>query len=238
VPGKGEDKWLLSPHNVFGLLSSESEGDDSTTTTTTTSFSAYGVFDGHGGKAASAFAARHLLPHVARAAERCSFVSGVSKQQQHHDKDAETPPQPWLAQDALAASLPWALKEGFASADAECRRRFPTSGTTATLAVQCGFYLVVGSVGDSHAFLDTGREVVQMSGNHRLEDSPSERARVLAEGGEFFFGFGRCVSSVIPPLPHRSKQALAHFQCELSCQKRCQNLKPPSVGAFFFLSGG
>jgi len=195
VPGKGEDKWLLAPHNVFALLPEEEkggQGDDNTTTLPSCSFSAYGIFDGHGGKAASAFAARHLLPHVARAAERCGAIEGVGSggggKDGGSDPAADAPdhvPFAQRAQDALAAALPWALRQGFLSADEECRRRFPTgSGSTATLAVQCGFLLAVASVGDSHAFLDTGKEVVQMSGNHRLEDSLQERKRVVAEGGE------------------------------------------------------
>ena len=251
VPGKGEDKWLLAPHNVFGLpLPTARAQDDLNPPAATASFSAYGIFDGHGGKAASAFAARHLLAHVARAAERCSAIDALrQQQQQQHQQQQQQSSRLLLAQDALAAALPWALREGFASADAECRRRFPTSGTTATLAVQCGFLLAVGSVGDSHAFLDTGKEVVQMSGNHRLEDSPAERARVLAEGGEcfFFLFFFFWLSSFPPPPPptpptplhpHRSKQAPASFLCGLTCQKRCQKRKPPSGGFFSYLWEG
>jgi len=293
VPGKGEDKWLLAPQNVFALLVEEGggggdgDGDEGgaagdgdggrpSVPPASCAFSAYGIFDGHGGKAASAFAARHLLPHVARAAERCSALSlptpptpdngaaagaaaasaaqnggggGAGTDDGEHDADQSgaATAAAWRAQDALAAALPWALREGFASADAECRRRHPSSGTTATLALQAGFVLAVGSVGDSHAFLDTGKEVVQMSGNHRLEDSPSERARVLAEGGESLFlhrflFFGSSCSSLPaekpgpslslgpcrPPLHPlfrtvRSKRPLIHNpQCELSCQKRCQ----------------
>lgn len=38
-------------------------------------------------------------------------------------------------------------------------------------------------MGDSMAFLDTGSEIVQVSSNHRVEDSPEDCARVLAKGG-------------------------------------------------------
>ncbi len=37
------------------------------------------------------------------------------------------------------------------------------SGTTATVAILIGWELIVASVGDSCAFLDTGSEVVQVS---------------------------------------------------------------------------
>ncbi|KIY94678.1 hypothetical protein MNEG_13285 [Monoraphidium neglectum] len=69
-------------------------------------------------------------------------------------------------------------------ADAECKRRFRKSGTTATLAVACGWELVVASVGDSCAYLDTGREILLVSANHRIDENADERARILAAGGE------------------------------------------------------
>jgi serine/threonine protein phosphatase PrpC len=55
-----------------------------------------------------------------------------------------------------------ALHRGFAHIDAECRRRFQKSGTTATLAVLVGWELIVASVGDSVAYLDTGAEILQV----------------------------------------------------------------------------
>jgi hypothetical protein len=72
-------------------------------------------------------------------------------------------------------------------ADAECKRRFRKSGTTATLAVVCGWELLVASVGDSCAYLDTGREVMMVSANHRIDDNAEEQARIIAAGG----GLGR-----------------------------------------------
>ena len=52
------------------------------------------------------------------------------------------------------------------------------SGTTATVAALVGWELVIANVGDSLAFLDTGSEVIQVSGNHRLDTSKSEQARL------------------------------------------------------------
>ena len=69
-------------------------------------------------------------------------------------------------------------------ADAEVKRRFRKSGTTATLAVVCGWELLIASVGDSHAYLDTGRETVLVSANHRIDDNEEERERIKAAGGE------------------------------------------------------
>lgn len=53
--------------------------------------------------------------------------------------------------------------------DADAQRRWPErGGTTATLAVVCGWELLVANVGDSCAYLDTGSEVLQVRNNHHL----------------------------------------------------------------------
>ena len=64
-------------------------------------------------------------------------------------------PAPGLAQACSAA---------FKAVDADAQRRWPErGGTTATLAVVCGWELLVANVGDSCAYLDTGSEVLQAS---------------------------------------------------------------------------
>ena len=45
-----------------------------------------------------------------------------------------------------------------------------------------GWELIVANVGDSLAYLDTGSEVIQVSGNHRLDSSKSEQARLRSLG--------------------------------------------------------
>jgi hypothetical protein len=48
---------------------------------------------------------------------------------------------------------------GFLEADKVCQGRFKVSGTTATLAVVVGWEVFVANVGDSEAYLDTGKQV-------------------------------------------------------------------------------
>lgn len=48
---------------------------------------------------------------------------------------------------------------GFLEADKTCRARFQKSGTTATLAIVVGWEVIVANVGDSAAYLDTGKQV-------------------------------------------------------------------------------
>lgn len=81
-----------------------------------------------------------------------------------------------------------ALHTAFVGLDAECRQRFARSGTTATVAVAVGWEVVIANVGDSVAYLDTGDQVVKVSGDHRLENNAEEVARVLVAGGEWAFG--------------------------------------------------
>ena len=57
-----------------------------------------------------------------------------------------------------------ALFAGFVEANATCMSRYKESGATATLAVSVGWELLVASVGDSLAYLDTGSEIVQVRG--------------------------------------------------------------------------
>ena len=52
---------------------------------------------------------------------------------------------------------------GFVEADKVCMAKYKESGTTATLAVAVGWELVIASVGDSLAYLDTGTEIVQVT---------------------------------------------------------------------------
>ncbi|KXZ45179.1 hypothetical protein GPECTOR_57g469 [Gonium pectorale] len=173
---KGEDKWLEVPP-----LSRPSA-----------------FFDGHGGRTASQHAAKQLLPLVAKYAERALGPEPASDRQQladggylePGDEGSEAGEDSALArarvaavQDALIARLPKALHAGFVECDAEVISRYKESGTTATLAVQVGWELLVANVGDSLAYLDTGAEIVAISANHRVAENPDEQERIKAKGG-------------------------------------------------------
>jgi serine/threonine protein phosphatase PrpC len=210
VPGKGEDQWLVRPHNAWTL-----PGPNTDPTPTpdpdanavagqgaaapaaaaaapasgpAASFAAFGIFDGHGGRQAATFASNALLKYLAAALDDPALPAPGAPLAPGDLPPVEGLPAEdvgeWLAQAELARRLPAALAAAFLRCDAEAQARFPRGGTTATLAVQAGWELLVASVGDSLAFLDTGAEVLAVSGNHRLDDSPSERARIVAEGGE------------------------------------------------------
>lgn len=104
---------------------------------------------------------------------------------QHRDTRAPTPDiTGGLGVECPAWAVPQALHAGFVETNRVCVNKFERSGTTATLAVLVGWELIVASVGDSLAFVDTGTEVISVSSNHRVADSPDEVARVIAAGGE------------------------------------------------------
>ncbi|GIL48008.1 hypothetical protein Vafri_4730, partial [Volvox africanus] len=192
VQFKGEDKWLEAPTNSWCF-----KGLDGACTPV----SAFGIFDGHGGRMAAQHAAKQLLPLVAGFAERAvspdapisaeqlaaegylaaeesSVVAGAAE-----DEAALGRGRVMAAQDALIARLPKALHAGFVQCDEDVISRHKTSGTTATLAVQVGWELLVANVGDSLAYLDTGSEIVVVSANHRVAESTEEQERIRNAGG-------------------------------------------------------
>ena len=93
-------------------------------------------------------------------------------------------PHVWLLEDTVAHLLPGVLHDVFGEVHREFVAEHKESGTTATVVLVCGHELISANVGDSLAFLDTGAQVLQLSGNHRIDDSDAERARLVAAGGD------------------------------------------------------
>ncbi|KAK9830885.1 hypothetical protein WJX81_001707 [Elliptochloris bilobata] len=146
------------------------------------SLDVFGIFDGHGGKQAAASGRGGAgvggspgmdLGDLEEAAELLSC-----EQVPEGDKAL------WVSQDAAAVALPGALSRAFCGVQEQFFETSKVSGTTATAAVVLGWELLVANVGDSCAYLDTGAEVLLVSGNHRLDDNKAERARAEAAGAE------------------------------------------------------
>eukprot|EP00208_Stichococcus_sp_RCC1054_P003755 CAMPEP_0206138556 /NCGR_PEP_ID=MMETSP1473-20131121/3407_1 /ASSEMBLY_ACC=CAM_ASM_001109 /TAXON_ID=1461547 /ORGANISM="Stichococcus sp, Strain RCC1054" /LENGTH=535 /DNA_ID=CAMNT_0053532023 /DNA_START=78 /DNA_END=1682 /DNA_ORIENTATION=- len=208
---KGEDAWTQQPA-AEATLGDENEA---------IKIGFFGVFDGHGGKAAATFASRHVLPLLQNALKDPSApedgeasgsqASGSASSDGGHSPMGDTPATANAAElkdvaglradvaaagvtevalaanecaDMLVEALPAALVQAFAATEREFFTHSQTSGTTATVAVVAGWEVLIANVGDSLGYLDTGSEVVQVSGNHRLDDSKAERERILATGAE------------------------------------------------------
>lgn len=56
------------------------------------------------------------------------------------------------------------------------------SGSTLTLAILCDRFLTIANIGDSHAFLTSGGNDLEVTQSHRLDDSPYEVNRLKESG--------------------------------------------------------
>jgi serine/threonine protein phosphatase PrpC len=202
---KKEDKWLLKPSNTWSLKSAADEHS------TNAHFGAWGVFDGHGGRQVATYASHSLIKFVA---EYCGHPLASNELDELHPSsddcesddilcsprvlddssqriDAvehilqnEPAVDEWSAQCEFMKRLPIAVRRAFLKCDEMACKQFAHGGTTGTVAFLCGWQLLVANVGDSCAYLDTGSEVLAVSGNHRLEDNQSEVVRIEQSGGE------------------------------------------------------
>eukprot|EP00252_Welwitschia_mirabilis_P000791 TRINITY_DN1075_c0_g2_i1.p1 TRINITY_DN1075_c0_g2~~TRINITY_DN1075_c0_g2_i1.p1 ORF type:complete len:377 (-),score=84.74 TRINITY_DN1075_c0_g2_i1:398-1528(-) len=130
----------------------------------------YGVFDGHGGAAAAAFARDHLLKYIVEDSE---FLP-VLKQDVNFNMAAEK-----------------ALKNAFMEADlalAEDNDVDSWCGTTVLTALILGRCLFVANAGDCRAVLSRRGKAVAMSQDHKPERA-SERLRIEASGGFVYDGY-------------------------------------------------
>ncbi|EEH53837.1 uncharacterized protein MICPUCDRAFT_41863 [Micromonas pusilla CCMP1545] len=181
---KGEDKSFASPDVVWTPARVDGDGAEGCSASPPPSschFSVFGLFDGHGGKAAAEHCAETLVPCILDALDARGPIA--------RDDDAE---------DALEERLPAALVDAFAASDAQFLLKDIHSGATATIVCVNGRCVTSAAVGDSLATIDTGshhqRNSTKSSGGassasrltpeHRLDTSASERNRIEAAGGE------------------------------------------------------
>ena len=132
-------------------------------------FGAFGLFDGHGGRACAAHCAERFLPELVAALDAEGALGRGER-----------------ADDAFERRLPNALRAAFAAVDAAFLSKDVHSGATATICVVRGRCVTTAAVGDSLATLDLGpgTPVLRLSVEHRLDTSESERKRIEEAGGE------------------------------------------------------
>ncbi|KAI8103117.1 hypothetical protein M9434_005902 [Picochlorum sp. BPE23] len=205
---KKEDKWLLKPSNSWSCV-----GGDGEEGSIRTNVGAWGVFDGHGGRQVATYASHALIKYVAEHCASPSEAEAVSQEDEVSDGDSydsyvsprvlgggehggveegeieevfkqEGCMEEWSVQYELMKRLPRAVQKAFLKCDEMACKQFSHGGTTATVALVCGWQLLVANVGDSCAYFDTGSEVLAVSGNHRLEDNADEVKRIEESGGE------------------------------------------------------
>ena len=120
---KGEDKSFATPDVTWKGVH----------------FSVFGLFDGHGGKAAAEHCVDTLVPCILSALD-----------------DPGTVPAGVDPEDVFEERIPQAMVDAFVASDAEFLKRDIHSGATATLVVINGRNLTSAAVGDSLATLDVG----------------------------------------------------------------------------------
>lgn len=176
---KGEDFHCVQPENVISALVEGVPAE--------VNCAIFGVFDGHGGKQASQFSSKQVPSRLLEKL-RGSVTAALSEFSLRDYLDLGDGIEPrlaaqWLLEDAVVRLLPRALCNVFVEVHDDFVLDHEASGTTATVCVFVGTELVVANVGDSLAFLDTGAAVLQVSGNHRIDDNKAERQRIKDAGG-------------------------------------------------------
>ena len=149
---KGEDKSLMSTGHTWTMGGGQEGGPPSPSPPPSTAFSAFGVFDGHGGKQAANWCSKTLLPVICKHLDRCRG----SDSEIHPDPDSDPRDSnkeieavrsrarsTWAAQEGLIERLPKSMHAGFLEGNETCIKQLKESGTTATLAVVVGWELIV-----------------------------------------------------------------------------------------------
>jgi len=145
-------------------------------------FAIFAVFDGHGGKDASAHAAGILTDRVSRRLAHDSEV-GVALRQSLLDIEDDL-----RKHNSPASGIP--LEFAPAQIPGKDKCHFDLMGCTATVAVLSRTSVTVCNVGDSRIFKCRNGECVPLTRDHKPE-SPRERRRIEAAGG-MVIKFGPC----------------------------------------------
>ena len=119
-------------------------------------FSYFAVLDGHNGQACADFAVHNLLLNIMESVD---------------------------ADDEWADALPQAMVNGFVKTHRDFATMKQLSGTTATAVIVDGLNVYVAGAGDSAAILDDGKNVYQLTVDHRVDTNQQERERILNGGG-------------------------------------------------------
>lgn len=131
----------------------------------TNEYSLFCVFDGHNGR----HAARHAADSVVSVLEK-HLPRGNSPPSSHPDYEE------WrqLIQRAMAITLV-ELNSTFAAKGIH-------AGCTATIVMVTDWLVTCINLGDSHAFLDTGSQLIRLTSDHRVAANKSDRKRVELTG--------------------------------------------------------
>ncbi|CAD7697041.1 unnamed protein product [Ostreobium quekettii] len=134
-------------------------------------WSLYCVCDGHGGRSAAKYMEENLAREMAkRLPAQCPPPLFTTGWQVWGDKVREAVVDTFLH-----------LDKDFESRGAHAMSS--SVGCTVSLALVCGHLLTVANIGDSEAFLDTGRKyIVEMTKSHKIDINVKEQERLKDAG--------------------------------------------------------
>lgn len=137
--------------------------------------SVFGVFDGHGGKMTSSFAAA-FFPYVLTEGILKSFGSLVKEATEKPSDWNSLVSYPQVLSDALHETHARLMKSEYA------KSKHPQDGSTAIVCLFTDGSVITANVGDSRAVLGTSRGAKDLSTDHKPDD-PKELKRIVAAGG-------------------------------------------------------
>jgi len=157
---KGEDFYKVVPMRkaTHPDASVSADGDLEGPEGTGVSYGYFSVMDGHNGRMCGAAAENMLLKHVMTAMPA------------------------WRNEDDFVRALPDAIVKGYRTYDADFASTGQMSGCTATSVFLNGWTVTAGNVGDSSCFVDSGKEILQLTADHRIATNPDELNRLLLGG--------------------------------------------------------
>jgi serine/threonine protein phosphatase PrpC len=163
-PGRGEESFCGRKNHEEGATTFH-DGCCSDCGLTLNEYSLFCVFDGHNGR----HAAKHSADWVRETLEK-HLPRGNAPPISHPDYDE------WrgLIQRALAITLV-ELNGTFAAKGIH-------AGCTATVVLVTDWMVTCINLGDSHAFLDTGNQLIQLTSDHRVASNKLDRRRVELTG--------------------------------------------------------
>ncbi|CAD7703903.1 unnamed protein product [Ostreobium quekettii] len=145
----------------------------------------YCVCDGHGGRSAAKFMEDNLAKEMAkRLPDQCPPPLFTEGWQAWGSKVREAVVDTFLQLDKEFEAQGSAQQGSSTAARLQLLKQKSTkSGCTASVALVCGHLLTVANIGDSEAFLDTGRKyIVEMTKSHKIDINIGEQERLRAAG--------------------------------------------------------
>ncbi|KAF0888601.1 hypothetical protein E2562_016068 [Oryza meyeriana var. granulata] len=139
----------------------------------------YGVYDGHGGRAAVDFVADRLDKNVVTAVSTAAAAASTTRSTSRHQASSPSPSQQCLEEDDVMA----AIRAAYLTTDSEFLSQGVRGGACAATALVKDGELYVSNVGDCRAVLGSRRGVAIALTSDQTPGREDERLRIESSGG-------------------------------------------------------